>query len=535
MKKLPLGIQTFSKVINGNYIYVDKTQVIYKLIQGNCVFFARPRRFGKSLLCSTLEDLFLGKKELFKGLWIDQNTSYDWPVHPVVHIDMSTIPHGNSDELIKGLWRYLAAEAKIHTIEIAPAAAPGEILRDLVIGLFAKSGGMGVVLIIDEYDKPIISNLHDSVKADDMRNALKSFYEVIKGLDRFLRFVFLTGVSRFSKTSIFSGLNQVVDITMDPRYAYLVGYTEDEITTYCDEYVRLAAENKHKSAEELIDEMREWYDGYRFWYDLPPLLRKRYGQEPAKLYTPFSILKFFDTMMFGNFWFESGTPAFLLELLKQNKYSSVSLDQLRASAEELSSFEPSKITLTTLLFQTGYVSIKSYDDESKNFLLGIPNREVSESLYNRILGALTAYQQNQINDYVKEFRQSIERHDIDFFVKRLKQFFVEIPYNIALEQEKYYQSIVYMTLRLVNMSVDVVRATNVGRIDMVVETVHRIYIFEFKLNKSARVALEQIKGKKYFERYLSSGKLITLVGMNFSSKDKNIDEWVVEDLNQGSK
>lgn len=535
MKKLSLSIQTFSKLIKSNCVYVDKTEHIYNLIQGDCYFFSRPRRFGKSILCSTLKELFLGEKDTFKELWISTSSSYAWPKHPVIYIDFLLIHCRTTTGLTASLMRYLNEIAKDYGLKELAFTTPGEMLKDLTITLYRIYGSdNGVVLIIDEYDKPILDHLDNPSLAEEMRQILKDFYIFIKGLDEYLRFVFITGVSRFSKTSIFSGLNQLVDITMEPQFAHLVGYTEAEINYFFDEHLEQAAHYQKLTRTEFSDTLRLWYNGYRFWKNLPlRLLQSEETIALPRLYAPFSILHVLYTCRLENYWIETATPAFLIDLLKNNSYPSDIINKLKADIEELATFDPTDIPLTTLLFQTGYLTIKTYDAESRNYLLEVPNNEVSESLSKYILNVVTGYKANQINDYLNNLYKEIEGENLEKFITELKNFYVKVPYTITIDQEKYYQSILFVLLNLLTIKIDVERATNIGRIDMVVETTKTIYIFELKLNKSAQEAIEQIKTKKYYERYVGLSKKIILVGINFSSKEKNIESFLFEELSSG--
>ena len=528
MKRLPLSLQTFSKIIEGNYVYVDKTEHIYRLIQGDCFFFARPRRFGKSVLCSTLKELFAGNKALFKDLWISKNTDYQWTRHPVIHIDFNGILADSPENLNLSIMRYLQEVAEFEEIALLEMTAPGEMLRRLIIKLIKKYGTKAV-LIIDEYDKPIVKHLDNPSLAEKMRDALKDFYEFIKSLDEYLRFVFITGVSRFSKTSIFSGINQLDDISMDSRAAHLVGYTESEIQLFLNEHIQEASRNSSLEPSEFLEKMRRWYNGYRFWEDQPSNLRLL-NDEIARVYNPFSVHHNLDKPNFGSYWFATGTPTFLLSLIKHNHYSIAALDKPRASISELSTFEPNRLPLTTILYQTGYLTIQSYDAASKNFTLVYPNKEVEDALLGFVLTALTDFKTNQVNDYAESLRTALNNHDIHTFIENLKSFYVLIPNTIHIAQEKYYQTIFYTILKLIGMTVAVEVCTNVGRIDAVLKTSHRLYIIEFKLNKPASVALEQIENKLYFEKYLHSGKPLTFLGISFSSKEKNIVDVVTKDL-----
>ncbi len=535
MKKLPLGIQTFAKIIETNCVYVDKTKYIYELIQGECFFFARPRRFGKSLLCSTLKDLFLGKKELFSGLWIDKNANYQWPIHPVIHMDLSQGSRATPEELRASLMRKLDSIAGHYGVEPLVHTTPGEMLESLAISLFKKFGSKNrVVLIIDEYDKPILDTIEKPDVAHKMREVLKNFYEVIKGLDEYLRFVFITGVTRFSKTSIFSGLNQLVNISMDPRFAHLVGYTRDEIIFYFHDHLQHIVDTKKMFAAGGIDGLettiQRWYNGYRFWRDSSPTQPASEENSIARLYTPFSVLNFLYTADFSNYWFESGTPSFLIKIFEQQHYAIESFEHLTADMNELMTFDITKIPLTTLLFQSGYATIKSYDEDSQCYSLEMPNYEVKDSLLKSIVAAMTEQRTSTINTMLVELRRALEVGNIGIFIELIKQFYATVPYTIAIDKEKYYQTIFFIILQLVNLRPDVEKATNIGRIDLIVETNSTLYIFEFKLNKTAQEALNQIVDMHYHEAYHKYGKKIVLVGVNFSSDVKNITEYVTEEV-----
>ncbi len=531
MKKLSLGIQTFEKIIEDNCVYVDKTKYIYELIQGNCCFLARPRRFGKSLLCSTLKNLFLGKKELFKGLWIDENSDYKWPIHPVIHLDLLTVARDNPDVLTASLMRKLSIIAEKNELASLEHTTPGEMLELLIMRLYKKCGSKNrIVLIIDEYDKPVLDHIENVDVAQKMHDILKTFYESFKGLDEYLRFVFITGVTRIFKTSVFSGLNQFTNISMYTNFAHLVGYTKDEIEFYFDERLQKIAYNKKITVEALKTMLHVWYDGYRFWRDQQLLTRELEGKGVARLYTPFSILNFLDTSDFSNYWFESGTPSFLIKSLKQREFPIESFNDLKSGENELMAFDFTNIPLPALLFQTGYATIKSYDEGSKLYELELPNYEVQESLLKSILVVITKHETSSITSRLIDLRNSLESNDLETFIGQVKDFYSKMPYTIAIDKEKYYQTIFFLILQIINLRPDVEKATNIGRIDLIVETRKTLYIFEFKLNGSAKEALDQILNMKYYEAYRDCGKKIKLVGVNFSSKAKNITEHLFQDL-----
>lgn len=529
MKKLSLGLQTFSKVINGGCVYVDKTEHIYELIQGNCVFFARPRRFGKSLLCSTLKELFAGNRELFKGLWIDTKSQYDWQEYPVIHLDLSMTSSVTSEALQNSLMLSIGKIAKLYKLGKILQTTPGAMLEEVVVSLKEKYK-QNVVIIIDEYDNPIINHLDDIKKAKELQDVLKNFYVYIKGLDENLKFVFVTGVSRFSKASIFSGMNKFNDISMDPRYAHLVGYTQDEISFYFKEHLERIAFLKKISLDDLKESLRVWYNGYRFWSDMPYKLPNFDGNKLACIYSPYSIINFIDRVEYKNYWSETATPQALLDLIKISHYAALPIDGLTADQSDLSTIDIFHIPLITILFQTGYLTIKSYDQITQKYVIGYPNKEVAETASTQILAYLTKWSLTDVNALVDNIQEAIRSSDINKLIGEIKRVYTKIPNTIQINQEKYFQSIFYTVFMMIGTAIDVEINTNIGRIDATIETRDLIYIIEFKLDKTAKIAIDQIKEKKYFERYLDKSKKIILVGINFSSKEKNINEYLSEVL-----
>ncbi len=527
MKKLPLGLQSFVQLREDNCVYIDKTEHVYRLIQGYCYFFARPRRFGKSILCSTLKALFQGKKELFTDLWISQNTDYSWPIHPVIHIDFGKISVESPELFRQELIDCLYAVAKKEKLPEIEKTSLGSMLQNIMFELVQKYDNKKIVLIIDEYDRPILHHLTKPDSLEQMQEIIRNFYTCIKGLHELVKFLFVTGISRFTRTNLFSGFNQIQDISMDPRYAHLVGYTEEELDTTLSEHMVLAAKDSGKSLEEFKEETKKYYDGYRFWKNVPAGLPQ---VEIPRVYNPFSVMNNLANPTFEYYWFESGTPTFLMNLLKQNKYPIESFDNIQASGKELGAFEPTKLPLKTLLYQTGYLTIKEYDIEVENFTLTYPNVEVKEAFLQEVLIWIAEINENEVNTHSTRLRKALQNNNISLFVDTLKSFYATIPYNIQLDQEKYYQTIFYIILTLLGIKIDVEVITNIGRIDAVIKTNNYIYIVEFKLEKSASKALEQIKTKKYFEQYQYDLRPITLIGMTFSSQEKNISDVKIEEL-----
>lgn len=516
MKKLPIGIQTFEEIINGGYLYVDKTKQIYDIVTGGKTYFiSRPRRFGKSLLCSTLEEVFKGNKELFKGLWI-YDSDYDWEPHPVIRIDMSKIAHKTPEELELALHEKINTIAERNSINITNYQSISGKFEKILYELSKKNK---VAIIIDEYDKPILDNITNIEVADKVRDVLRNFYTLFKNLDQYLKFIFLTGVTQFSKTSIFSGLNNLKEISLNKKYADLLGYTQEELESFFKNYIIEASKELDVSKDEVLKKLKHWYNGYCF------------VEDACKVYNPFSILLFFDEFKFKNYWFKSGTPTFLMKLIKEKDYDAEDLEVVELNASEIDSFDVETLPLFTTLFQTGYLTIVGYDEETENYKLSFPNEEVRKSFLQHLLASLTKYQIAKISKDIVALRKALQRNDIDSFVFVLKIFFANIPYTVQDKQkEQDYQFLFYAMLKLFGFAIIVEEPTNIGRIDAVITMNNYIYIFEFKINQSAQKALQQIEDKKYYEKYLRSGKKIVSVGINFDTKEKNISGFEVKEI-----
>ena len=509
MKKLPIGIQTFSKLINENCVYIDKTALIYQLItEGSYYFLSRPRRFGKSLLISTLEDLFSGNRELFEGLAIN-SLPYTWEKHPVIMISFSDIAGNTPQELESGIKVYLQRIAQHYNLILDNDISMGQMLRDLVIALSTQNA---VVLLIDEYDYSILKHIHNQEIASSIRDVLRGFYDVIKGLDQYLKFVLLTGVSQFTKTSIFSGLNNLEDISLSERYNTLLGYTRDEIALHFNEHLHAMSEKTEKSTEYLLSNITQWYDGYRF------------SKTPhaTAMYNPFSVLLCLKNNEFSNYWFQSGTPTFLINLLKTKNYPIQELDNVKALEEELKQFDTDNLELKTLMFQTGYITIKHYDPESHIYTLGYPNKETINSLGILVIKSMTGASQAHFYNSTTMLLKAFNHHNLDQLSIILTQLFAEIPYTIQIEEEKYYQTIFYVLCKMIGADIIVEQPTNIGRIDAVLETKDCYFIIEFKINATVKKAMKQIEYKKYYQPYQLRGKKIMLVGIVFDTTIKNV-------------
>jgi len=511
MKKLPIGLQTFSHLIEQNCVYVDKTAIIHHLItQGSYYFFSRPRRFGKSLLVSTLAAIFSGKKELFAGLAIS-NMPYEWKKHPVVMISFAGISHATPEALESGIKLCLQDIADDYHVIIDRSLSPGAMLRSLVRKLAVENS---VVLLVDEYDYSILSNIHEPEVAEKIREVLRDFYAVIKDLDPYLRFTFLTGVSRFSKTSIFSGLNNLEDISLSDQYNSLVGYTKSELVDYLQEHFITISKKLDMSLDKLFEEVKVWYDGYRF--------TREEAFDPV--YNPFSVLLFLKNGSFSNYWFETGTPTFLIKLLKTRHYPMQKFESIEATAGELGQFEIDDIDLKTLLFQTGYLTIKSYDHETRNYVLGYTNKETIDGLSENIIKSMVGIARSDASKTAIELFKAFVQFDCDKIFALLTHFFAGIPYTIQIGEEKYYQTIFYLILKMMGADIIVEYPTNIGRIDAVLQTKDTYYIIEFKIDSTAIKAIEQIENKKYYQPYENNGKKIILVGIAFDTTARNVSE-----------
>ncbi|MCF7799421.1 ATP-binding protein [Candidatus Babeliales bacterium] len=570
LKKLPIGIQGFRQIIENDYLYVDKTKYLYNLIKSGQVYFlSRPRRFGKSLTCSTFEEIFAGNKELFKGLYI-YNSDYEWKKHPIIKISFSGIAHDSKENFLINLNQKLIDIGNQYNINLSGR----EILNskiEFLIKELAKNFENNPVLIVDEYDYPLVANITKLDLAQELREVLQAFYNTVKTCSENLNFIFITGVSKFSRTSIFSSMNNLKDISLDERVSTSFGYTKKEILENFTDYITRFAEKKQITNEQIIQELTEWYDGYCFQeppYAAPeakamadrPVASdfakattdKTEGRsndlpESYKIYNPFSILLALDMQSIDNYWFQSGTPTFLINLIKEQDYPILKLEEkAEINKGNMCKYEIGHVPLENLLFQTGYLTITDYNKKTFNFTLGYPNQEVRLSFTKDIIESMTKLEVTKYSNYIEEFRSTLFSNDLEDFFKAIHTFFASIPYDIQINSakkktlshekqmgiEKYYQSIFYVTMKLVGANVQVENRTNIGRIDAVVKTNTHVYIIEFKINKTSDKALDQIHDRKYYEKFRLENKKLVLIGLNFDLKEKNIleSDWVVQEL-----
>ena len=519
MEKIATDIYTFAELRNEGFTYVDKTDALYSMASGESgkqFFIARPRRFGKSLAVSTLKSLFLGERELFRGLAIEPK--WDWSKKwPVLHLDMGSMQAPDVAEFRRLLSHHLLRRAGELGVDGFDGETPAIMLTNLIYALAAKSPDGRMVLLVDEYDKPLLGHL---MKPDvtAFRDELKAFYSVIKTLESKQRFTFLTGVSKFSKVSIFSDLNNLNDWTMDARAATLFGYTHDEVLKYFPERIHALAEAQGLSDDAAFDEIVKWYDGYRFEENAQPVIN------------PVSLGQCFQRRKFANYWAETAMPTFLVDILKSRPldFSCVDIEE-----SELGNYEPTDPKGVTLLYQTGYLTIDSFVQMggARRYTLRLPNLEVENSFLRDVVGAYTGRDVSLTSGFAFAAAKALYSHDVPKFLKALKAFFTDIPYSLTDRQnEQMWQTICYVVLRSIGVNVNGEVQTHDGRMDMVVDLPDDIYIVEFKLDRPAAEAMEQIRGKDYAGKYALSKKRITLVGISFSSEKRTIVEDIVEEF-----
>jgi hypothetical protein len=512
MKQLPLGTQSFEILRNSDCLYVDKTEMIYRIISGGRVYFlSRPRRFGKSLLLSTIQALFEGKKNLFEGLSIYDK--WDWSQsYPVITIDWTQINHSTLEKMEENMMDYLKDIARDHQITLNSSSASG-CFRELIKSLYEKSGGKQVVILIDEYDKPITDHLFDS-QLTDIRKAVHDFYQIMKGSDKYIRFIFVTGVSKFSGLSIFSALNNLDDISLQEPYAAVCGYTQEELERNFSEYIDSVAGDLNMTKAELLDGIRYWYNGYTW-------------DGKTAIYNPFSTLNFFKVREFGDYWFRTGTPTFLIEILQRRNRTNVILEPLIVSSRVFEGYDPSDIGEAPLLFQTGYLTIKQKELNRgiPSYTLGIPNSEVNEGFLTCLLKAYGKYPDYEVDQLRRSMMQQINDCDAAGFARSLEAMTATVPYEIHRTDEAWYHSMMLMWMRLIGFRIHGEMSNDRGRADAVWEQPGATVVAEIKYSRDADAqnlaslldeAMSQIHERRYYNRYL--GRII-LLGIAFSGKN----------------
>ena len=522
LKNLPIGISDFEKIREKDYLYIDKTELIYNLIStGEYYFLSRPRRFGKSLIISTFYNIFKGKKELFKGLYI-HSSDYAWEEYPIIVLDFNGISNANSKILEEDI--KIALNRILKQEEIEPVLNNSSIqtffteIIDRIYEKYKKS----IVFLVDEYDKPIISHIgkgEEELKiAEENRGLLKDFYGVLKekSIVSKTRFVFITGITKFSKVSIFSELNNLTDITMNKRYCDILGITEDEIDKNLTPYIERFCEEEKLNCDELREELRNYYNGYRF------------SSKDVRVYNPFSLFTALKYHSIENYWFETGTPTFLINLIEEGNIYIPEYEDYEVSSSQFSVYELDRLSPLPLMFQSGYLTIKDYNAEDDLYVLSYPNKEVRVSFTESILTRL--YLGDGESKH-KKIRSKLNRGEVEEAIEIIKSVFSEIPYTLMKKKkldEADFHILFYLIVSSSGVGIKSEILTSKGRIDALIETRNRYYIIEFKCNQSSDKAIQQIKEKKYYEPYKNRGKEIILIGINFSTEEKNISDYKVE-------
>ncbi|MEM7402895.1 MAG: AAA family ATPase [Myxococcota bacterium] len=574
IQPLPVGLAEFTDLMQGGFVYVDKTQQIYQLLRvaKRPYFLARPRRFGKSLLISTLEALFQGRRELFEGLWMEQHSPWDWSQqHPVIRLDMSLIANATPQELKQGLCHAVRRAAAYNRIELGPGDMPNLLLGRLIEQLARDNQ---VVVLIDAYDKPLIDHLGGRTSAQHEReldiayanrDLLKSFFAVLKGLGGYLRLVFVTGVSKFARTSIFSDLNNLTDLTLDRSCADLAGYTQQELETNFVPHLQHLAAERQQSVQQLLDDIRQWYNGFRF------------SSADLRVYNPFSTLLLLQQKEFRAHWFATGTPSFLTKLVKHseelqpNTFSGVAVSQSAFESYELDQLHEH---LLPLMVQTGYLTITHYNSDRGIYRVDFPNQEVRQGFLESLMEAYSYLPKGRAMTDLDRLTEALQHNDLPSFFVALRAILAGVPYHLHISLERYYQTVFYLIYQLLGYSVHTEVCTNVGRIDAVIDLDTHTYVFEFKLQqgqptpqqqllegcepsaqlkssvyqdeqaatltqahtKLAQAALQQIKDRQYGVKYAGKGKPVTLVGAVFTVNTlqgqpvRQVTAWVSEAL-----
>lgn len=512
-KIYPIGIQNFEKIRNDGYLYIDKTALMYQMVKtGSYYFLSRPRRFGKSLLISTMEAYFQGKKELFAGLAVER-LEKDWIKYPILHLDLNIEKYDTPESLDNILEKSLTAWEKLYGAE--PSERSFSLRFAGIIERACKQAGQRVVILVDEYDKPMLQAIGNEKLQKQFRDTLKPFYGALKTMDGYIKFAFLTGVTKFGKVSVFSDLNNLDDISMRKDYVEICGVSDQELHENLDIELHEFAETQGLSYDKLCTKLKEYYDGYHFTHN------------SIGIYNPFSLLNAFKYKEFGSYWFETGTPTYLVKLLKKHHYDLERMAHEETDAQVLNSIDSESTNPIPVIYQSGYLTIKGYDERFGIYRLGFPNREVEEGFIRFLLPFYANVNKVESPFEVQKFVREVETGDYDSFFHRLQSFFADTTYEVIREQELHYENVLFIVFKLVGFYTKVEYHTNNGRVDLILQTDKFIYIMEFKLNGTAEEALQKINNKRYALPFEADGRKLFKIGINFSEKTRNIEKWVV--------
>ncbi len=514
LKRLPVGIQTFTEIINREMLYIDKTEYIYRMTKlSKYIFLSRPRRFGKSLLVSTLQSYFEGKKELFKGLAIEQ-LEKEWAQHPVLRFSLASGKHMEKEQLERYLLDILSDNEErfgLHSDKVDTNIR----LKDLIKNVYDKTGKQ-VVVLIDEYDAPLLDVVHENEQLPILRQVMRNFYSPLKDCDPYLRFVFLTGITKFSQLSIFSELNNLKNISMLPEFAAICGITVEEMQTQMADYIDVFAETEETGHEEMVEKLKKQYDGYHFTWPSPDI------------FNPFSLLNAMQDRRLDSYWFASGTPTYLIEMLRKFDVLPSEIKNIEAEAFDFDAPTENMQSITPLLYQSGYITIKDYNKNFNYYTLSIPNKEVRIGLLRSLVPSYVQTSTLVVNNTARKMAQLIVNDDVDSALSLLQKFLQTVPYCDNASSEGHYQQVMFIVFSLLsNYIADVEVRTPSGRVDMVMRTDKALYLFELKMNKSAAAAMKQIDLKDYPARFAMCGLPIVKVGINFDDERRTISDWEI--------
>lgn len=513
-RRYPIGIQNFEDLRNNDCVYVDKTKLIYQLTHTNKTYFlSRPRRFGKSLLVSTLEAYFSGKKELFSGLAME-TLEKEWAVYPVLHVDFSMTKYTTQFDLQEQLNLNLLDWEKLYGREKGEDT-PAARFRGIIRRAYEKTGKQ-VVVLIDEYDAPLLDSNHQPELQEGLRNELRKFFSPLKAQGQYLRFVFLTGISKFSQMSIFSELNNLQNISLRDDYSAICGITEKELLTEMMVDIEAMAQANNETFEEACEHLKQQYDGYHF------------SKNSEDIYNPFSLMNAFAQKNYANFWFSTGTPTFLIDLLQECNFDIKELENTTATAEQFDAPTDRISDPIPVLYQSGYLTIKGYDPDFQVYTLAYPNKEVRKGFIESLMPAYVHLPARDNTFYVVSFIKDLRAGNIDQCMERMKSFFASIPNKLNNKEEKHYQTVFYLLFRLMGQYVDAEVDTAIGRADAVVKLQNAVYVFEFKVDGTPEAALKQINSKQYAIAYQPENRKVVKIGVNFDSATRTVGGWMIE-------
>ena len=514
LKRLPVGIQTFSNIIENDMLYIDKTEYIWNMIHlSNYVFLSRPRRFGKSLLVSTLQAYFEGRKDLFKGLYID-SVEKEWTKYPVLHLSMASGKHMEKDQLERYLL-YILEENERRFGLSSDLLDPNTRLKNLIFNVHEQTGKK-VVILIDEYDAPLLDVVHEETMLPVLRNVMRNFYSPLKDCDPYLQFVFLTGITKFSQLSIFSELNNLFNISMDPEYGGICGITKEEMLTNMHDYIERLGNANEWEPQETVDQLTQQYDGYHFTWPSPDV------------FNPFSLLTAFTKNRIENYWFASGTPTYLIEMLRKFHVEPSAIGNSRALASAFDAPTENMKSILPLLYQSGYITIKAYNSATRIYTLNIPNNEIQVGLMESLLPNYVETLADEGGTTVGDMYLALLNDNLDEMFRLLQSYLLTVPYCDNANSEGHYQQMLYIIFSLFGRYVDVEVHTPTGRVDIVMKTNKALYVIELKMNKSAEAAMKQINLKNYSAKFSLSHLPVTRIGLCFDAERRTISDWKIE-------